>query len=408
MERHIWLIQSNLLKYRFLKYVKSQEIMDINKKFYNIVNDMVKLRAIKKDELEVGHIDLMYDKLIKEMMNKNNIKCMNKLIGLYFRWKFTFDKDDNNLNQDLNGKKLLSMYIIYAFPEYIISKKYDDLEKKYRSLGHNLYDSIENKLYNSSKRLIEYINKNNTNIFNRFKFYKLIEDYNNNFNEFMKIDKINKINELCKRYYEIELTISEIQKSNKYDATNKINIIKVLRESQEKTKKQFRYIDPKFDTSLCDNYCKIYDQISQQYKQAFWDKLVIELTESNYDMFYELLNDIKMNLIKISPTSTEEYDNNISIDSIKEQIINKEYDANDFLVLANYVIYKIIYLQAPIKNKSTENKWNELKKIMDDKMNNNKTLLPECIANCLKFAYDEIYDIINDIYDFIIDLHIHR
>ncbi len=396
-------IQSNILKYRFLKFSKDQELHNVLYKFQNIIFTMTEMRRTIGDELETRQIDGQYDRLIKEMMNKANVKTINKFINLFHRWRKIFDQSTNDVSTEITGKKFLSMYIIYAFPEYIISKRYEDLEKKYTMSGNDIYESIENKLYNSAKRLAKYMDYilNGKNI-NRFTFYKLVQDYNNNFNEFMRIDKINKINELLKQFNDVELTISEINVSKKYNIYDKEIIIKTLRQSQEKTKKQFKLIDVNFDYSILDNYCKLYDIISKTYQQVYWDTMVLNLINLDYDMFNEILSEIKINLIKIAPTMKNQFDDVIDIDIIKSQLNDDTYTINDFLFLANFIVDRIIYLQASFRNKETHYKWNGLKEIMDSNMKEDSNYLSQCIANSLKFIYDQIEDIKNDINDFVI------
>ena len=135
-------------------------------------------------------------------------------------------------------------------------------------------------------------------------------------------------------------------------------------------------------------------------------KKIDELIKEWYD------NEITINSVTNSNKYSEEqkqdvlfylndHDEVIDIDKIKQEINNNVTINDELLKICDYVVERIVFLQAPIRNEHTVNCWNILVSRMSEEKDN-----PYCyqlsIANCMKF----ISTLINEIYDDITDLFI--
>ena len=317
----------------------------------------------------LNEITKNYDILVSYLMDKNIIEQINQFINKLKR-VMTFMNIKNNITE----KKFLTIWMITTFPEYVLTN--NDLSSK--------------NVYNSALELVNYTKNNNS--YKPFTIINLINKFVNLFDEFICLDKKRKINELIQKWYSEQIAKEEINKSIKYNIQQKINVIKIINKTENKIKKYILNLDKNFDLDLLDKYKELYDNIAQTTKQAYWDILIIELNNQKYDMLTNLINEIKTNFIFIAPKYKSEFDElfNITID-----------ESLDFINLANICIDKIIFLQAPIKNTDTINKWEYFKKKFNESDN-----LPLCIANGTKFIIEQINEIKSDIIEFVIMTHL--
>lgn len=309
-----------------------------------------------------------YDQLVSCMMDKNIIKNMKMIVDRYVRLMQILKIDDIYVN-NATDKKMLTIWMISAFPHYVLNDKISE-SKNVFSIANDLVILLS------------------TNDIQTFKFCNLFKRFCKSFDSFLILDKKAQINELIQKWYDDEIAKEEIMKSIKYNAQQKIQVLKTIDTGQNKIKKYITNMDKSFDLDLLVKYKELYDGIAKNTKQAYWDMLVTELDNKNFTMLTDLLNEIKINLIQIAPKYESEF----------EQLFNVTIDENfDFLYFANLIIEKIIFLQAPIKNEDTNHKWNILKIKFNE--NNNLSL---AIANGVKFIIEQLFDIKSDIYELMI------
>jgi len=361
----------------------------ITKKQHSIILNTF-IKTIHKN---VDIIMTLYN-MSKNSSENNYLKIKSSMINVNFLQTF-----DNVLQQlyrltgiKCNKKKIMSAYMISSHPEHVLSVNIAFIEKHPKS--------YENILYRLSVEITEIFNDILCyNLINEDVIKNIFGEYNVMFDLFIILDKKKKIDELIKEWYENELTIDKINKSNRYSDEQKIDVLFYLNEHKNKIKKFIKIFDNKFDFNYLNIYKKIYDNINDTCRSIFWDTLTENLIDKNYEFFYLMLSEIKNNL-KCLDKNNVDYDEYIDIDKIKQEIENNVTINDELLRMCNYVVERIVFLQAPIRNEYTINSWNILCNKMSEEKDN-----PYCfqlsIANCMKFisiSINEIFDDITELY----------
>jgi hypothetical protein len=365
----------NLIKQKQRSVIKNTFIKTVHKN----VDTIMAIYNMSKNSSENNYI-----KIKLAMTNENFLLSykhilyqLNRLYGIH-----------------CNEKKVLSAYMISSHPEHVLSVNIAFIEKHPKS--------YENILYRLSVEITE--------IFNDILCYDLVDDeviknifseYNVMFNMFITLDKKKKIDELIKEWYDNEITINSVTNSNKYSEEQKQDVLFYLNDHKNKIKNFIKSFDRNFNFNILNVYKKIYDNIDSSCRSIFWNTLTENLIDKDYDFFYLILTEIKNNLKSLDKKNSIDYDEVIDIDKIKQEINNNVTINDELLKICDYVVERIVFLQAPIRNEHTVNCWNILVSRMSEEKDN-----PYCyqlsIANCMKF----ISTLINEIFDDITDLFI--
>jgi hypothetical protein len=334
--------------------------------------------------------DIMFDEFTKYINNKNVIYKVNIILNKYYNWLY-FDSnqiDFKLIAPRITSKQLLSCYLIYYFPQFIISYS-NNLTEDLQYLSYVLIQNIEN--------------------INNIKIYKFVismNQYINCFNEFINYDKQYKIKELIDKWIDLEKTIKLVENNDRYE--DKDDIIIHLKEEQVRTIKYIKIIDNNFDTNILSQIYNITINVENTMSKCYFDNLEKDIIDCKYIVLQNVLTEIKDNLIMLYKQSKKELDEYFDIEFIIQKLNNKVFPIEDFISLVDYIIDIIVLLQAPIRNKDTLNKWNTLKILstndIDSIESDSETYKMEygiiyanTATKAIKIVLDEIVIIKNDI-----------
>jgi hypothetical protein len=325
-----------------------------------------------------------FDKLTKQLIVKKNIQNVDLFLNRFYRYY----KQDNDVAQKLNARKLLTLYAFVGFPEIVLSKDKSDLDNTDKFSGSYEADiyfialELRNKI-----RDLEYIL---TNAESLRKFIKLMNIYSNIFNMFLNVDKIKKVDQLMQEWYQNDKTIEQIAQSEKYSEEQKEESINVIKGTQTKVVDLIKTVSPKFNEKHLTLYKELTNKLEFNLKKGFWDLLENDLKEEKYDNLMSIINEIKTGLIQLNRTNITEYDEKLDIEFMRQLIQNKLLTPEALLGYTQYIVEKIIELQAPVRNEETENKWEEVK------FRETETYETK-IVEILKFILERIEEIKDDI-----------
>ena len=188
-----------------------------------------------------------FDKLTRLIMKKDIINAINLFLNKYYRFVGFNAKSNDIISFQLNSRIFLSMYLIYGYPDIILSSKIEDIiNKKVDQYDYDIYILSKN-LYDRLNILIQNKNKNNLR-----QFVKSINMYSNCFLVWKNKDKLKKVRSLLTEWTSIQETINTVSESNNYSSEQKENSIKELKKSQENIFKMIK----RFKVNINENYLK--------------------------------------------------------------------------------------------------------------------------------------------------------
>jgi hypothetical protein len=362
-----------------------------NDSFQKIINEIFLIKDIKKRNKIVNSqinnstdtIDILYSDITRLLKDPNVIRVMTNIINIYNIWQKKFMVE--RVQQNITSKKILSMYMTMSFPENILG----DIDSTTKKMVHD-----------TTKELYEFLNKTLIgNIsFSIDKFKEVIDKYSVRFDDFITQDKKIKVMELINKWYDDEITKGEVIQSPKYSSEQKNAVVKHLNRSQDTTINFIKRFDCKFNILYLNEYKKVLDKAHNMANSIFWNLLTAELIDSKYDMYFTLLEEIKNDLLILTPASRVEFNEFIDIEFIKQKVQHHVMNNGDFIALYTYIVDKIIELQSPIKNDYTKSCWEIIMAKIQD--NSQEHLFEIAMANSVKFILDILKDTKDDCYEF--------
>ncbi len=374
------LIQTFFLKKQFLKNL--HECEHIFKILWSFNEMKSKINQNQIDSF--NKLDDLWIKMTRYLRNKNIISQINTLLKCAQRIiKINEIKEIN-----INSKQFLSLYTILIFPEFTLS----DVDNV-----HIKSDLIvkSSKVINCLNNLLNIKKINNYQIHN---FVQVLNNYGCSFKIFMSIDKIIKVTDLMIRWYDLDKTISFMS----HDTMNQDN-----KESIEYLEKQkiiiqgfIKLTDPGFDINLLKEYKDISQRIDKTIQQCYWDLLEEDIYSEKNIILHKSLEEIKNQLIILDKKSKKELDEFFDLEYIIQKINNHVFSYHDLIELSNYIVEKIMELEAPVRNIKTKESWDVLKNKLNievKSIQSNKSFMSKAVVVCIRFILQKIYEIFNDI-----------
>ena len=111
---------------------------------------------------------------------------------------------------------------------------------------------------------------------------------------------------------------------------------------------------------------KIYQQVEDNVKKAFWNMFYDNIENKNYIMIPDMLLDVKNMLLKLIPNRSDihnRFNNEIDIELIKQMVENNAINSDEIYKIMISIIEYIKMLQAPEDDSKTQlfleniNKW---------------------------------------------------
>jgi hypothetical protein len=373
----------------------------------NFINTLKKNKKIFDELLclinrnNINNMNQNFDNLSLFIRKKETINNINNILKKYYRMVNNISSTNNDINVisfQINSRIFLSLFVIYGFPEILLSIKKEDMQ-------NSSENNINNDIYKLSEKVIININ----NLYKKLtdnealrQFVKSINMYSNCFMLWINNDKINKITELFYQWHEIQETINEINNSNKYDDTQKNDTINTMKNSQDNLIKLIKKLNPKFNINNLKIYSSLSFQLKHNFEKSYWDILKADLENKDLSLLTKILNEIQIEIINLRKKNKqfidnfrEKYDIQLIIQLIEKNLFSEDY----LLSYSQFIIDNIIEMQAPIRNENMQNKWSI---IMNDIKNKKYKNMNEYVHIILKFILNNIKDIKTDI----LNLHI--
>ena len=380
----IIVLQKFFVKHSFKSYLKKN--IDIFDKLNSFIN-------IEKNENLFNNSISNFDNLTKFIMKKYIMNEIKVLLDKYYRM-VSFNSKGDIISFQLTQRIFLSMYVIYGYPEIILSNKREKiLSKEVDNFDYDIYVLSEN-LYIKLNKLI-----NNYSLENNRQFVKAINMYSNCFLIWKNKDKMKKIKSLVNEWSSFQETIDEVKSSESYDTEQKENTINELRNSQVKIFELIKKFKVNIDINYLKNHYSLYNQIKSNYEKSYWDLLINDLNNEKYDFLKKILNEIQNNMIRLRKNNSNfvnQFKENYDVNFIIQMIENKVFTPDNLLSYSNYLIDLILKFEAPIRNNNTNDKWN---KIINNFKNFKIEDFNKNIAIILKFILNKINEINDDIFN---------
>ena len=249
-------------------------------------------------------INRTFDELSMLLVNKKVLKEVNDFIKIYNKY----------YSINITSKKLLSIWLILAFPEFIIDINLEDINVNNQDYKTDLY-VLTKELHNML------INLNN-NYETMRKFNKQMNIYNNALDVYLITNKKEKVSNYIKEWLDLEKSVQLINISEKYNNDEKTKSINIIEDSKKLIEK---YIN-KFITVPDDFYTKLKDIVVQKInlentlKQTMDSMLKEELDGGNYDNLTYILEQIKSFILTFTKISNSDIQEQIDIPYIVQMI----------------------------------------------------------------------------------------
>jgi hypothetical protein len=318
-------ISSIIVKnYQFKQVIKILFIMKDN---ITLLNNFIELRT-QPVPLTINKSDWInrnYDILTKFLFNKSLLLQVNNFINQYNK----FYKIDENIRGPLTNKKILSIWLILAFPEYIIDTNLDDINTNKNDYKIDLY-ILTKELHNI---LMSIINDNFNKEIIR-KFNKQLNLYINSLDYYLLINKREKLSNYIREWIELEKSIKLIETSNKYDNNEKNQSIFVLTKSKNLIEKYInKFIEQSSisqseinNINMTELFVKLKDIVVQQINLENNLKITMEIIlneqieNNDYSNLIKILEQIKTFILSFTKISEDNINEILDIDYIVQLI----------------------------------------------------------------------------------------
>ena len=371
-------LQIRFLKKRFLRQFNSSK--DIFKKITSF-----------KPPNDNTNKDKMFGDLTSYVSKTEVVKAVSQMLTRYYRW-ISRNSDDyyRTIAPALDAKKFLTSFLISYFPEFILSSD----------------QGIDRDIYILAKDLCESFMVASNNL---PKFVRSVNNFSNAFGLFIEQDRLKQINHLIWRWNDLDRTKSGVVSSSKYATSQKADVIEHLNSQQEKVIRLIKGFDKDFNINILKEFSSLYDRMTQGMEKCYWDMLEQDIMQRENKILARSLEEIKLELISLHRKSKNDLDEYFDVDFIIQKLDNNVLYFDDFMALADYIIEKIVFLQAPIRNDGTREKWKIVRQESYNKINGvtqeeYAKIYAKCATEAIKFILREIQCIKNDILNLQVDI----
>ena len=379
---------------------------NIRKIGYKIISNFYKIRLIKtiillipdikklntfidnRNNLQVLAIKLQdwlsstFDELTCFINKKEVINNFTNFINIYNK----FYPNSNNIRKELTPQKILSIWIILAYPEFIIDLNYGEIDENKRNYKTDLY-ILTKELLNIINNIVCKLedNKEIDNEVLRI-FNKKINSFMNCFDYYLLVNKQEKINSYIKEWCTLEKSIQLISTSEYYNINEKEKSMDII----NKTKKILERYMNKFNIDISFNILKenvsFNIKFENELKINYENNLRVDLSNNNYNNLKNILTETKDFIRKFTKLDKQELDEHIDIDFIVQVIQYDVISINDIVNFGTRVINDICLAGSIFLNQKQIKEWNKINTIQDK-----NTLISKLLLLCLE-SINEIYE----------------
>ena len=226
--------------------------------------------------------------------------------------------------------------------------------------------------------------------------------YSNCFVIWFNYDKVQKINNLSNEWINMNNTINEIKLSQKYSEEQRNETIDVIIKSQKNIESFILKINCNFNKDSLKILAGLKKQLEDNYNKSYWDLLSKDLEDEKYNFLEKILLEIQNEIISLRKRNNSfinDFKEKYDVKFIIQLITNKVFNIDNLISYTNYLVNLLVEMQAPIRNNTTKDEWDDLiKKLKEGILGN----FNSCVPILLKY----ILVTINDIKQDIINIHI--
>jgi len=339
-------------KYQLHKIKETLNLMKPNIKLLNNFIDL-RLQPAPLTMIKSDWINKNYDELTKFLFNKILLQQVNDFINQYNK----FYKIDENIRSLLTSKKILSIWLILAFPEFIIDTNLEKININNQDYKTDLY-VLTKELHNNLMLLLD--NYDNKELIR--KFNKKLNLYINSLDYYLKINKREKLNTYIKEWIDIEKSINLINTSNKYNNYEKEQATNILINSKQ--------LIEKYINMFTDNSENIYTKLKEialyqinldnNLKLSMDNILNLELKNNNYENLKKILEQIKIFILSFTKTPENIVNELIDIEYIIQLIKHDVLTINEINTFGLSLLNNICLAGSISLNEQQLKEWNEI------------------------------------------------
>jgi len=323
-----------------------------------------------------------FDELTYFINKKEVINKFTNFINIYNK----FYPNSNKIRKELTPQKILSIWIILAYPEFIIDLNYGEIDEN--------KSDYKTDLYILTKELLNIINnivcklEDNKEIDNEVLriFNKKINSFMNCFDYYLLVNKQEKINSYIKEWCTLEKSIQLISTSEYYNINEKEKSMDIINKSKKILE---RYMN-KFNIDISFNILKenvsFNIKFENELKINYENNLRVDLSNNNYNNLRNILTETKDFIRKFTKLDKQELDEHIDIDFIIQIIQYDVISINDIVNFGTRVINDICLAGSIFLNQKQIKEWNKINTIQDK-----NTLISKLLLLCLE-SINEIYE----------------
>ena len=256
---------------------------------------------------------------------------------------------------NITTRKFMTSFVIISFPQYIFSNQVKDVDDL----------TLINLAIELTNFFNLHLNKDEINEKDLYSIKLTYIKFSSFFDKWKKKDVIKIVLPFANSYSQLKQTLVDIEAS----ATGETEDIKQWRQEiekqQEKILQQVKKIGGENAENFVKNYeppkivldDKIYKQISQTVKKAYWDKFKEDLDSGDFSLVISLLKDIReiiFSLISNRQDLQEQFKNKLDYELIEQMINHNAIKVEDVYNIAIALIDYLKMLQASIDDRDTE------------------------------------------------------
>lgn len=338
------------------------------------------VNLFKSRDINAGCTNESFEEILLKINSSSTIDITQQLLERLHNRSFTRTET----------KAFLSSYMIISNPDDIFSE-FKELEKVLFDTAKKLVNKFDQILTNRTD-LIEY-----TSIYN--KYIELFRSWQNG-------DKDKMRSVLAQSYYELEETQRAVLAASNGEITPDVEIWgNEISNQKRQIEDAVKVLSGNFDREELMGYLPeeaeiVYrDEVFAVAEKAYWDSFEQELEEKNYKRVITLLTEIRTRLTNFTPNRGDlknELDEYIDVELIEQMITHNAYSNNDLVSLVFYILDRILALEAPAENASTEELKNEIIG-MCERGETHIKMLPFVLRN-ICYKLDKIEDDLEEFY----------
>ena len=235
-----------------------------------------------------------FEELARLLLRKNVVNTAKQILSEY------------NISNEIKVQEFLSVFLINKYPSETIGPK--EIASNQELLKTSGY-----VIHNRSDQHVQYI----------LKYVELFRDWKQKDYQIL-------VNDMFHKYHSLTVDILNAPEESKEHLENCKQEILIQANQiggQDLVNKILSYSPVIIDT----------EQLQQQYDKAFWDLFKSEYDDKNYNLLYQLLDEIKNILITLNP-SNKNISEVMDIPFIRQQIEKQVYSQQDLQTLTNHIL----------------------------------------------------------------------